>query len=95
MDNFFLDVISKDPRFASTKRVGDVALLEPITRGLVQQIIVNAKAMGINVMVFETFRSKERQEALFAQGATKLKVVGVHHYGLACDIVRVVDGQPS
>jgi hypothetical protein len=32
---------------------------------------------------------------LFAQGAAKFKTVGVHHYGLACDIVKDIGGEPS
>ena len=95
MNNFFTDVISKDARFTSTARVHDLMLLEPTTRGLVQQIVTTATAMGIAVMVFETYRSQARQEQLFQQGATQLRTVGVHHYGLACDIVRVVNGEPS
>jgi hypothetical protein len=46
-------------------------------------------------MIYETYRSQNRQQELFNQGATKLRAVGVHHYGLACDIVRVVSGEPS
>jgi hypothetical protein len=32
---------------------------------------------------------------LFAQGATRLKTIGVHHYGLACDLVKDISGTPS
>ena len=46
-------------------------------------------------MVFETYRSQARQTQLFNQRASKLRTVGVHHFGLACDIVKVVDGEPS
>jgi D-alanyl-D-alanine carboxypeptidase len=46
-------------------------------------------------MIFETYRSEDRQLALFNQGATKLKTVGVHHYGLACDLVKNINGEPS
>ncbi len=95
MGNFFTDVISQDSRFNSVARIDDLMLLEPTTRGLVQQIVTNATAMGIAVMVFETYRSQARQEELFKQGATQLRTAGVHHYGLACDIVRVVNGEPS
>ena len=95
MGNFFKDVISRDPRFASPARIHDTALLEPVTLGLVQQIVANANAMGIEVMIFETYRSQVRQQVLFTQGVTQLRTVGVHHYGLACDIVRVVDGEPT
>jgi hypothetical protein len=95
MGNFFTDVISNDSRFNSTKPVADPLLLEPMTRQLVQQIIEAAGQMGIAVMIFETYRSQARQQELFNNGATKLRTVGVHHYGLACDIVRVVGGAPS
>jgi hypothetical protein len=44
----------------------------------------------MEVMIYETYRSRERQLALFNSGASKLRTIGVHHYGLACDIVRSV-----
>jgi hypothetical protein len=95
MGNFYTDVISQDPHFQSVKRVSDPSLLEPTTRRLVEGIVSAASAMGIELMIYETYRSQARQQELFNQGATKLRAVGVHHYGLACDIVRVVGGEPS
>lgn len=95
MSNFFTDVISNDPRFHSTSAISDLALLEPATRAAVQAIIADATALGISLMVFETYRSQERQQLLFQQGATQLRTVGVHHYGLACDLVKNIGGQPS
>jgi hypothetical protein len=95
MGNFYTDVIQQDPRFNSAARVDDPALLEPTTRQLVQQIIGAAQQMGINLMIFETYRSQARQQELFNNGATKLRTVGVHNYGLACDIVRMIGGEPS
>jgi|ERR1022692_1790665 hypothetical protein len=44
-------------------------------------------------MIYETYRSQNRQMELFNQSATKLRIVGVHHFGLACDIVRMVGGE--
>jgi D-alanyl-D-alanine carboxypeptidase len=95
MGNFFTDVIKKSPKLTSKKRVADMALLEPETRKRVRAIIADAKEHGLKLMVFETYRSGVRQTELFNQGATKLKKVGVHHYGLACDLVRDVNGEPS
>ena len=95
MGNFYTDVIQKDPRFRSTKRVSDPALLEPTMRAAVQAVIADAAAHGIKLMVFETYRSQERQVELFNQHASQLEKVGVHHYGLACDIVKDVNGEPS
>lgn len=93
--SFYDDVILKDRRLKSKKRISDLVLLEPVMRRKVEAIIEDAKAQGINLMVFESFRSQARQEELFAQGATKLKKAGVHYYGLACDIVKSIGGDPS
>jgi hypothetical protein len=95
MGTFYTDVISHDASFDSTLRVAELALLEPITRQLVQSIVAAAGQMGVSLMIYETYRSQSRQQELFDSGATKLRQVGVHHYGLACDIVRVVGGEPS
>lgn len=95
MRNFFTDVISRNARFDSPTRVDDPVLLEPAMRQLVEGIVAAARQMGIELMIYETYRSRDRQQALFNNGATKLRTVGVHHYGLACDIVRAVGGEPS
>ena len=95
MGNFFEDVIKKSSKFHSTNRVSDENLLEPNVLRKVKTIIEEAHAHGVDLMIFETYRSQERQKALFEQGASKLRQVGVHHYGLACDIVKVVHGEPS
>jgi len=95
MANFYTTTITKSPKFTSVNRVADLDLLEPVTRQKVQAIIADAETHGIKLMVFETFRSRDRQKALFNQGASKLKNVGVHHYGLACDLVKEVGGEPS
>ena len=95
MGSFYSDVLSHDARFDSPNRVDDPSLLEPVTRQLVEQLVAAARQMGIAVMIYETYRSQQRQQELFENGATKLRRVGVHHYGLACDIVRVVGGEPS
>ena len=95
MNNFYTDVIQHDPRFHSTKPVADLALLEPVTRAAVAAIINEAHQAGIELRVFETYRSQELQEIYYRRGVTQLRTVGVHHYGLACDLVKVVHGQPN
>ena len=93
--NFYQTTITPDPRFRNIKVVNTLALLEPVTRVAVQAIIVEGKKAGHNLMVFETYRSRELQQIYYQRGVTRLKNVGVHHYGLAADIVKVVDGEPS
>ena len=44
--------------------------------------------------VFETYRTPERQDALFKKGTTKaLKFQSAHQFGLAIDCVPFIDGQ--
>jgi hypothetical protein len=93
--SFYTDVIQQDTRFHSTEAVRDMALLDPGTRAAVQAIIAGAAARGITLEVTETFRSQERQQQLFAQHATQLESVGVHHYGLAADFCKIVAGKAS
>ena len=93
--NFFTDVIKKDSRYLSTKCIDDINLLEPVLRAKVLEIVAEAKALGLKLMVYETYRSQQRQKQLFEEGVAGLKEVGVHHYGLACDLVRDVGGKPS
>ena len=95
MPNFYTDIITKDSRFKNIDRVADINLLEPVTWQKGLDIIADAKAHGIELMIFETYRSQKRQEELLKQGASKLQKVGVHHYGLACDIVKCIKDDPS
>ena len=93
--SFYADVIRGDERFMSTSRIDDLGLLEPVTRSRVEGIVRAAATVGVRLLVWETYRSPARQERLFAQGTTKLRTVGVHHYGLAADLVRDEQGDPS
>jgi hypothetical protein len=93
--NFYTDTIEKSPWFHHPMICDSLDFLEPVTRAAVLAIMVDAKAAGTPLMVFETYRSAERQQMLFDQGATQLQVVGVHHYGLACDLVKDIGGEPS
>jgi LAS superfamily LD-carboxypeptidase LdcB len=68
MGNFYTDVISRNPRLDSLTRVDDPALLEPTTRQLVEGIVSAARQMGIEIMIYETYRSQNRQQELFNQG---------------------------
>jgi hypothetical protein len=67
-------------------------MLEPNFRTKVVRIL---QTSPLPLQVFETYRSAERQVLLYEQRATELRTVGVHHYGLACDIVKSINGEPS
>lgn len=93
--SFYTEVIRNSAVFGSPTRVHDIGLLEPVTRAAVERIIGAAGQHGVKLMIFETYRSQQRQTELFKQKATQLETVGVHHYGLACDLVKDINGQPS
>jgi len=93
--NFYETFLKTSPMFRSTAIVSSLDYLEPHMRTALQNLLEDAAAQGHPLLVFETYRSQERQEQLFAHGATQLKTVGCHHYGIAADIVKNVGGQPS
>ena len=52
------------------------------------------KLDGTGFRVFETYRSPERQDALFKKGTTKaIRYQSAHQYGLAVDYVMFRDGK--
>ncbi len=93
--NFYRDVLTKLPLFNSPLRVSSLDYLEPVTRAAVQGILADAMAQKTPLMVFETYRSQHRQQLLFQQGATQLDEVGCHSFGVACDLVKDIEGDPS
>ena len=62
MPTFYEDVIKNDARFNSVNRVADPGLVEPVTRAAIASILNDARALGIELMIFETYRSQARQQ---------------------------------
>jgi len=86
MSNFKQDVIDRSPLRNTTDVIRDIALLAPEMRAKVNAVIADAATAGHRLIVLETYRSEARQAELFRSGATELEHVGVHGYGLACDL---------
>lgn len=95
MGTFYTDHIQQSYYYNSPSRVYDLGMLEPGTRAAVEAILKEAASMGQPLLVWETYRSHQLQELLYQKGATRLRVVGCHHFGLAADLVKDVGGQPS
>ena len=91
--SFYTDVIQRDPRFRATAQIRDPGLLFPPFRAKVEAVIAKLATRGQRFVIIETYRSQERQEALYRAHATELQRVGVHGFGLACDCCRVIDGR--
>lgn len=93
MPSFYDTVIRNSKAFRSDAICNDVALLEPGTRSAVQALLDDAKARGVDLRLLETYRSQTRQSALFMRGATHLRTVGCHGYGVAADLGVFVRGR--
>lgn len=93
--NWYDDVIIKSPKYLSPVLVNDVDLLYPKFLLLILKTFVTARKEGLQVMLFETYRSQQRQAELFARGVTRLQRNGMHHFGIATDIVFLNGNNPS
>lgn len=73
-------------------RVNDLAYLAPQVREKVQRVLIHMPS----IVCFETLRLPPLQAAYFASGASKQQSVlkSAHAYGLAADLVHVVNGSP-
>jgi peptidoglycan L-alanyl-D-glutamate endopeptidase CwlK len=74
--------------------------LKPYVKYLCELLIEKCKAEGITLLVTSTLRDAEYQKALYAQGRTKpgsivtsTSLIGAHGFGLAFDVVPLVNGK--
>lgn len=88
--------IRTSPFYTQTQRSDGLELLYPPFLFALVSLFVRARGEGLPVTIYETYRSQERQLQLFNQGATTLKKNGMHHFGIAADIVFLTaSGNPS
>lgn len=84
-------------------RSADPALLHPVFRKAVQQVLASLAQQQIPFALFEGFRYPERQADLYAQGRSAPgRIVtyaspwrSYHQFGLGVDLVLQIDGQWS
>ncbi|OGF80426.1 hypothetical protein A2W48_02965 [Candidatus Giovannonibacteria bacterium RIFCSPHIGHO2_12_44_12] len=85
--SWYEEKIKKHPQYTNSKLVADLNILYPPLALNILKIFTLARKEGLSVCVYETYRSQERQTELFNKGVTKLKTNGMHHFGVATDIV--------
>lgn len=73
--------------------------LKPYAKYLCDLLIEKCKAEGITILVTSTLRDAEYQKSLYAQGRTKpgtivtsTPLIGAHGFGLAFDVVPLING---
>jgi peptidoglycan L-alanyl-D-glutamate endopeptidase CwlK len=79
-----------------------IAQLHPLIQPYVKQFILNAQQQGIELRVVSGYRTFAEQDALYAQGRTTSGQIvtnakggqSLHNYGLAVDVVQMINGQP-
>lgn len=93
--NWYEDEIKKHSQYISAKLVSDLDILYPQFSLLILKLFVSARKEGLPICIYETYRSQERQAELFSKGVTKLKTNGMHHFGIAADLVFLNGKNPS
>ena len=84
-----------------TERYNGLGLLYPPFKARLLRGLELAQQANIPVKIFETFRTRERQAMLYAQGRTTEGNIVTnakpgftyHNYGIAADLVMYIDGQ--
>lgn len=77
-------------------RIDDLSLLNDTFRVKVDSFLVDCKSQGIDLIVFETWRTPERQDKLKKKGLSKLSGgYSKHQHGKAIDVVPLINGKPK
>lgn len=82
----------------SLPMIADINALHPYFREKVNTLIANCAAKGIELAVVETFRTHTKQNEYRAMGKNYTRSKGghsKHQYGLAIDVVPIVNGEPQ
>lgn len=77
--------------------IADLKALHPYFRDKMFLLIAKCKAKGIQIEVVESFRTSTKQAEYFGMGRKYTRSAGgnsKHQYGLACDVVPIVNGKP-
>jgi peptidoglycan L-alanyl-D-glutamate endopeptidase CwlK len=84
-------------------KVRDINLLHPELKVKAEKLIEIAKGRGINIIITQTWRTKEEQDALYAQGRTTPGNIvtnvkypnSLHCWGVAFDVAVMLNGEVS
>lgn len=74
--------------------IADLRALHPYFRDKIEELIIGCKALGITLAVVETYRTHAKQTEYYAMGKKYTSTPGGksrHQYGLAVDVVPMVD----
>ena len=81
-------VIQNSEEYKDNKAVAcnNPELLLPDFRSVVYDLTCKCASAGINIKAAETFRTNALQLQYYRTGASKIKIDGMHHFGIAQDL---------
>lgn len=90
--NYFKNTIQSSELYHSPKPVNDVDLLYPEFKDKVDELIsIYKEDHEHEPFILETYRSNDLQLSYFNRGASKIRKDGMHHFGIAVDLVALND----
>lgn len=92
--NHYISRIITSDRYLSPNPVRDTYLLFPPFKTLLDELItLYTQNSNDEIYILETYRSNTLQLAYYNRGASKIRSNGMHHYGIAVDLVRGKSGK--
>jgi hypothetical protein len=90
----FDEVIRNSDSYDTLKPCKDTSLLFPPFYEKIQELIkAYLEVHETEPYILETYRSNDLQELYYHRGASKIRKNGMHHYGIAVDLVAKVNGK--
>jgi hypothetical protein len=84
----FKGVIKKSEDYNNPRPCNNIDLLFPPFYKLIKQLISDYMYVHESEpYILETYRSNDLQQLYFNRGASKIRKNGMHHYGIAVDLV--------
>lgn len=91
----YVEKLIPSKEYLSNKSVRNIDLLFPdfLKKILTAEDLFIKTYPAIRIYIVETYRSNTLQKVYFDNGASKIKVNGMHHYGIAADLCFLIDGK--
>ncbi|RPI18740.1 MAG: peptidoglycan-binding protein [Ignavibacteriae bacterium] len=86
----YLSKIVTSNYYLQSNPVKEIELLYPGFKALLNKLRFN---FPVQFAYTETYRSNTLQKQYYSQGLSKIKTNGMHHYGIAADLIFIIDGQ--
>jgi len=91
---FFAEVIYDSPKYNTPNSCNDTDLLYPPFYEKIKKLETDyLEVHETPFYILETYRSNTLQQIYFNRGASQIRSNGMHHYGIAVDLVAKINGK--